>query len=253
MKPLKRGALVALVVAAGTVSWFFSLNVKPTHGTRADHPELPQQHSKEAPDANEVAQPEVAVKRKEIKGDVVSSPTTALPSLPKGLERPVISGLQLHPEPLPWEIQLKEVKSRGLDPTGAAKAILGLLAYLPEEALETAVQEAMEQIPDQGWRAVALPLLLNPQTHGRVQSVLFADMMERPKTVSLPSLLEVASTPAHPLAAFALDDLKLFLGENFKVEDTTSETILQFLKEKQAAIGNAAIEKTGATTSGAPE
>jgi len=139
--------------------------------------------------------------------------------------------LQFGKGPLPWEMQIKAVTAQAPDGTAAAKAILGLLAYLPEEALETAVEQAMNRLPDKTWRDVALPFLLNPQAHGRVLSALFADLMERPDEVSLPSLRQVAGMPSHPLEPFALDNLRLLLGEDFKLDAQNWEALLQARKD----------------------
>lgn len=139
--------------------------------------------------------------------------------------------LQFGKGPLPWELQIKAAASRAPDGTAAAKAILGLLAYLPEAALESAVEQAMNRLPNNTWRDVALPFLLNPQAHGRVLSVLFADLMSRPDEVSLPSLRQVASVPLHPMGPFALDNLRLLLGEDFKLEAQNWEALLQARKD----------------------
>lgn len=124
---------------------------------------------------------------------------------------------------LGWELQLKEVIARVGGGTGAAKAILELLSYLPEEALETATEQALERLSNADWRGVAQPILANAQTHGRVLSVLFADLMERPKEVSLPVLSQLAKDASHPFTSFALDNLKLLLGEDFKLENASLE------------------------------
>ncbi len=136
---------------------------------------------------------------------------------------------------LPWELQLKEIKARTSDATLAAKAILGLLPYLPEEALEPAIEQAMEKLPTAAWRQVALPVLLNPQTHARVMSSLFTDLMERPASTSVPSLLEVAKAPAHPFTEFAVDNLKVFLGENFDPKTADWTALLQKTSESPPA------------------
>jgi hypothetical protein len=94
-----------------------------------------------------------------------------------------------------------------------------MLSYLPEEALETAVEQALEKLPDKAWAATAGPFLANPASHVRVLSVLFADLMDRPQAVSLPALAGLAQNPSHPFASFALDNLRLFLGEDLKPAD----------------------------------
>ena len=121
--------------------------------------------------------------------------------------------------PLGWELQLKEVKNKAADETSAAVAILRMLSYLPEEALETAVEQALEKLPDEAWAPTAGPFLANPASHVRVLSILFADLMERPQTVSLPALAGLAKNPSHPFASFALDNLRLFLGEDLNLAD----------------------------------
>ena len=55
--------------------------------------------------------------------------------------------------------------------------------------------------------------------------------MEPPAEVSLPSLGQVAPEPVHPLAPYAPDNLRLFLGEDFSVETADWEAVLKGLKE----------------------
>jgi hypothetical protein len=125
--------------------------------------------------------------------------------------------------PLGWELQLKEARDKAGDGASAASAILRMLSYLPEEALETAVEQALEKLPDNAWAATAGPFLANPVSHVRVLSVLFADLMERPQAVSLPALAGLAKDPSHPFASFAFDNLRLFLGEDLKLADLSSD------------------------------
>ena len=89
-----------------------------------------------------------------------------------------------------------------------------MLPALPEEAMETAAREAITRLPDKEY-AAARARLINPQTHGRVLSVLLEDLMERPDEITLPTLLSVARTPAHPLSGTARANLELLLGKNF--------------------------------------
>ncbi len=138
-----------------------------------------------------------------------------------------MSQLNFSKGPLGWELQLKETIARAGEGTPAAKAILSLLAYLPEEALETATEQAMERLSNSDWRSAAQPILANAQTHGRVLSVLFADLMERPKEISLPVLSQLANNAVHPLATFALDNLKLLIGDDFKLENASLEPVLE--------------------------
>lgn len=123
--------------------------------------------------------------------------------------------LELSTGILPWEAQIAEATKRGRDAKGKAREILSLIPRLPEEALATATEQAIERLPDADYSATVLPALSNSQTHGQVLSVLFADLMERPDAITLPALLNIAQNPAHPFAAPALDNLRLLLRGDF--------------------------------------
>jgi hypothetical protein len=123
--------------------------------------------------------------------------------------------LELSTGPLLWEQQLAAAAARGRDAAGRAREIFALLPQLPEEALATAAEQAVERLPDADYTSIAQPVILNPQTHGQVLSVLFADMMERPDGITLPALLAIARDPVHPFAAAAADNLRLLVGAEF--------------------------------------
>ena len=117
---------------------------------------------------------------------------------------------------LAWEAAIENAtNASGLSDTAKSRQLLAMIATLPENALTAASGEAVKRLPDADYNAVALPLVANPQTHGLVQSVLFADLMERPDAITLPALLRIARTPNHPYAKFARDNLDLLVGEDF--------------------------------------
>jgi hypothetical protein len=230
---LSVSARIALISLVGCLL-FWSLNAVDPRASSGDGPLQPPL---EAPSITEGAIPTQAapdLAPKDVSGEallaghfpIAVTGGTSPPAAPN-----VASLLQFAKGPLPWELQMKEAMARAVDDTAAAKAVFGLLGYLPEEALESAAEQALKRLPDKAWRDVALPFLLNPQAHGRVLSVLFADLMERPDEVSLPSLRQLAGVPLHPLGPFALDNLRLILGDNFKLEDKNWEALLQARKD----------------------
>jgi len=130
------------------------------------------------------------------------------------VEPPLAPALELGNELLTWEQRIAAVTQSGaLNESAKAKHLLDMLPGLPEEALETAAREAIKRLPDKEY-AAARARLINPQTHGRVLSVLLEDLMERPDEITLPTLLSVARTPAHPLSEAARANLELLLGKN---------------------------------------
>ena len=116
----------------------------------------------------------------------------------------------------PWEKTIDAIADR-TDLADAVKArfLITMLAGLPEEALTKAAEEAVVRLPDSDYRAVVMPTLVNPQTHGLAMSVLFADLMERPGSISMPILLAIAKDARHPYAPFARENLELLLDRDF--------------------------------------
>lgn len=137
-----------------------------------------------------------------------------LPQKPDDSAPQTAPALPLNLMPSNWELQLAEKLSR-LKPTEKARAIFALLPSLPESALASVAEQAVEKLPDADYPATALPVITNPKTHGQVLSVLFADLLERPDAITLPALLSIARNPEHPFAPSALDDLCLLLSADF--------------------------------------
>lgn len=121
--------------------------------------------------------------------------------------------------PLAWERQIAAIADRSDVPDLLkARLLFQMLPGLPEEALAQAAESASDLLADRDYAAVALPAVLDPRTHGRAMSVLFADLMERPDALALPALLAIARQPAHPFAPAALDNLQLLLGADLGSE-----------------------------------
>lgn len=148
-------------------------------------------------------------------------------SPPETLE-PLVSGVNEREDPsaarppqlvvtsgvLLWEKQIADVANAQRSPADKARAIFAMLPTLPAEALETATRESIERVSNVNYAAVALPILINPQTNGRVLSVLFEDLLDRPQAIALPALLDVAQNEKHPFAQPAKEDLELLLQTN---------------------------------------
>ena len=120
---------------------------------------------------------------------------------------------------LAWEATLESITSaQGVSDTEKARRLFAMVATLPEPAMMTAAEGAVKRLPDADYDAVALPLSVNPRTHGLVESVLFDDLMRRPDAIALPALLQIARIPKHPYAKFAHENLDLLIGEDFGMD-----------------------------------
>lgn len=136
--------------------------------------------------------------------------------------------LELSREKLAWEAKIEGVTTdNSLNDTAKSRRLLALIAALPEHAMTTATEEAVKRLPDADYNAVALPVVANAQTHGLVESVLFADLMDRPDAIALPALLRIARIPNHPYAKFAHDNLDLLIGQDFGTDWLKWEAAVQ--------------------------
>ena len=179
-------------------------------------------------DAGPIEMPTVAVEeemRAAIR--VPEEPGTPTPE-PVAEETRLAPKLELARGKLPWEEQIEGVTgARDLNDSAKARRLLAMIPTLPEDAFTAASEEAVKRLPDADYDSIALPVVTNPQTHGQVESVLFADLMERPDAITLPALLRIARTPNHPYAKFAHDNLDLLVGEDFGADWPKWEAAVQ--------------------------
>jgi hypothetical protein len=118
---------------------------------------------------------------------------------------------------LPHEAAMLEIMRAPAPEDAKAAALFGLLNQVPEEALASTAEQAVKWLRDRDYRQIGRPWIVNPRTHGAVLSTLMADLMERPDPVTLPTLVEIAQEPAHPLAPAARENLKLLVGKDHGV------------------------------------
>jgi hypothetical protein len=144
-------------------------------------------------------------------GAVVQTP----PIIDPETDQPLIPPLPLQTGELAWEARIRSVLSRE-KATDAEKArgLLALLPTMPAEGAETCAEEAVKRLPDAEYRH-AQAAVTNPGTYGLALGVLFADLMERPDNLRLPTLITIARNSSHPYAGPARDNLELLLGQDF--------------------------------------
>jgi hypothetical protein len=195
-----RAAALALLVIAG------SLVVRWSQRKEAAH--LPPHADQPAADAPEPATPNrlesISAERRD--GSTSADTLLVVPDLP-----PIL----LQAGTLPWERQIAAITDRTDVPDRLkARLLLQMLPGLPEEAIGTAAEQAVQRATDADYPSIVLPTVLDAHTHGTAMSVLFADLMERPDAVALPALLTIARNPAHSYAPFAKDNLSLLIGRD---------------------------------------
>jgi hypothetical protein len=113
-----------------------------------------------------------------------------------------------------WESRLDEILSADTDETQKAKQMLAILPSLPEAGQVEAAQHLSNLLPDAEYAPLG-KLLTEPKTPEAVLDVLMVDALNRPNSIKLPLLLEMARVPQHPKATEAKDLLELYLEEDY--------------------------------------
>jgi hypothetical protein len=126
--------------------------------------------------------------------------------------------LKLDVGALPYESAMLSIMRAPVPESVKAQALFDLLPQVPEESMAHTAEEAAKWLRDRDYARIARPWIVNAKTHGAVLGALFADLMERPDAVALPTLVEIAKNPEHPFAPSAHDNLTLLVGHDFGVD-----------------------------------
>jgi hypothetical protein len=92
--------------------------------------------------------------------------------------------------------------------------MLEMFPQLSPEAQEEVAHHLSNLVPDEEYAPLG-NYLTNAALPEAVLDVFLEDVFNRPNSVKLPRLLEIASNPQHPKAAESKDVLELFLEEDY--------------------------------------
>ena len=113
-----------------------------------------------------------------------------------------------------WEEKLEEIIGADTDETNKVVQLFALFPHVPAESRSEVAQHLSNLVNDDSYAPLG-ELLRDPKLGDDALDVLMADVLNRPNSLKLPELLEVAQTPDHPKADEAKDILSLFLDEDF--------------------------------------
>ena len=113
-----------------------------------------------------------------------------------------------------WEEKVDEILGAETDDTNKVRQLFAIFPRVPDEAKAEVAQHLSNLTSDQGYAPLG-ELLKDPKLPDASLDVLMADALNRPNSVKLPQLLEVAKTPDHPKADEAKVILALCLDEDF--------------------------------------
>lgn len=130
-----------------------------------------------------------------------------------------------------WEKKIDDILTAEGDESQKAQQLLALLPTLPETAQIEAAQHLVNLVPDEGYAATSQHLT-NAHTAEAVLDVLIGDLMNRPNTLKLPMLLQVARITDHPKAGEAKELLEFYVGEDLGTDwDAWEKSVTTWLKE----------------------
>jgi hypothetical protein len=130
-----------------------------------------------------------------------------------------------------WSDKLDEILTSNAEEADKAKQLLEMFPHLSEEAQVEVAGHLANLLPDKDYLALA-KYLADPKMPESVLEVLLGDALNRPNSVKLPLLLEVARQSDHPKAGEAKDILELFLEEDHgKNWDQWQAKLEQWLKD----------------------
>ena len=129
-----------------------------------------------------------------------------------------------------WEDKVEEILASASPEADKARQMIEIFPTLPAQGQEEVARHLTNLLPDQDY-GLMRGYLTNPSLPEGVLDVLLDDVLNRPNSLKLPALLEVARSAQHPKAAEARDFLKLFLEEDYASDwDKWQAGIEQWLK-----------------------
>jgi hypothetical protein len=130
-----------------------------------------------------------------------------------------------------WEDKVDEILSPEGEDSEKAKKMLEMFPRLPEDGQVEVAQHLSNLVADENYAALG-KYLKDAKMPEAVLDVLLADLLNRPNSVKLPLLVDVASNPQHAKASEAKDLLELFLEEDYGTDWTKWQAKMQeWLKE----------------------
>lgn len=112
-----------------------------------------------------------------------------------------------------WQTGVSDVFVSGASPSEQARSLLAQFPNLPPAGQFEVAHHICNLLPDDSystWASYLTNWTLTPEVH----SVIYADLMQRPNSIKLPMLLQLARSPSSPKAADAAQVLRATLRED---------------------------------------
>jgi hypothetical protein len=130
-----------------------------------------------------------------------------------------------------WEDKLDNILGADGEDSDKVKQLLEMFPRLPEDGQVEVAQHLANLTSDEDFGSLG-KYLTNSTMPEAVLDVLMSDLLNRPNSVKLPLLVNVASDSQNPKAGEAKDLLELFLEEDYGTDWNTWQTkVTQWLKD----------------------
>jgi hypothetical protein len=208
-------AILGAVVAVGVLVGYLA----SSSGPRA--PTVPANPSEQATPRN-TSRSTDSGKMTSVQQSPTAKPELSLnPNKPKPKPAPVPPTPGPGPGPVAtnavpdWEEKVDAILTADNDTDAQkAKKMLELFPLLTGDAQEEVAHHISNLLDDENYAALG-QYLTNSTLPGDVLDILLEDVLNRPNSIKLPMLLEVARDSQNPKAAEAKDVLELFLEEDY--------------------------------------
>ena len=113
-----------------------------------------------------------------------------------------------------WEEKVDDILGSDKSDPDKARQMLEMFPQLPADGQEEVARHLSNLVSDTDYGAMRA-YLTNASLPAAVLDILLGDVLNRPNSLKLPALLDVARTSQHPKAGEAKDFLELFLEEDY--------------------------------------
>ena len=205
------GVAVAILLIGAAVGWFATRKTPGDVQVSASKPmPLEREPAARVPFFSTNARPQPL------------SPSTAVTPTPSVTATNIITD---------WEDKLDDILSSESQDADKAKQMLAMFRRLPEEGQVEAAQHISNLLPDEQYAPMG-KMLLDSKLPEAVLDVLMVDILNRPNSLKLPLLLEVARDAQHPKAGEAKDLLELYLEQDYGTDwNKWQEKLKQWMAE----------------------
>ena len=112
-----------------------------------------------------------------------------------------------------WGDKIGNILTEDTEFPQKCKDMLALYPDLPDDGKLEIVQHLNNLIENENYAAMG-KILIDPKTPAAVGEAILNDLFNRPGSLKIPLMLQIARTPNHPMAASARENLVLFLEED---------------------------------------